>query len=180
MPAPSSPFSTDHYLYKMLYEPAAAQICFIHPNYITGAALLMTVPIVMALLYRWTLGPLLLLIAIRTVLDCMDGAVARACDLKSPFGSLFDHVTDNVFNLAVVTTVAYMVAKRSGFVLGTKTCIAVAVCLVTLVGVLYSSSLIEADQNMNSQPTLFVFLHDNMLLSMMLYGCVAWWLANRF
>jgi len=179
MPAPTTHLSTDHFLYTNIYNPLAANLCFIHPNYVTGASMLLTAPIVFGLLHGWTLIPFLLIIGLRMILDCMDGAIARACNLKSKFGSLFDKATDNILHIAVIVTLVYILSIKYGFT-AWKTQLILWIGVVTIINNLYTAFLMEEDEQMANMHDLVILVHDNMLLAGLLYGTVIWCIANVF
>lgn len=45
----------------------------------------------------------LIALTIRQYLDMMDGSVARVCDMKSKFGNYYDHISDAVYVLGLLT-----------------------------------------------------------------------------
>jgi phosphatidylglycerophosphate synthase len=98
MPAPSSRswYATDALLYDALYEPLAKQMCFLNPNWVTAACFAMLGPLVYGLYARWPLWVLLTLMFVRQSLDCMDGAIARACKSTSWLGAFLDSLEDTV------------------------------------------------------------------------------------
>lgn len=114
MPAPKdTSWSTDHYLYEWIYNPLAEQLCFLNPNHITIACFLMLVPILYGLRAGWGLPLLLALTFVRQSLDCLDGAVARACNKRSRLGAILD-MTEDVMSIASIGIfVVYMLSGRS-------------------------------------------------------------------
>ena len=107
MPAPDKLWwSTDSYLYKHLYEPLSKHLCIVSPNLITALSFLMTFPILYVLLEYKSLPLLLLLVFIRQSFDCMDGAVARACNACTKIGAHLDIWSDiiaaSIFFTAIV------------------------------------------------------------------------------
>ena len=179
MPKPTTPLSTDHILYTNIYNPLATKLCFIHPNYVTAASLLLTIPIVFSLLHGSALIPFLLVIGLRMILDCMDGAIARACNLKSKFGSLFDKAADNILHIAIVVTLVYILSIKYGFT-AWKTQLILWFGVISTISNLYTAFLMEEDEQMANMHDLVVLVHDNMLLAGLLYGAVVWSVANVF
>lgn len=96
MPAPKSRVSTDYYLYALLDRIVKNTTkCAIHPNIYTsiGAGL---IPVLIYYMHRKDKYMVLFLMVLRYIFDCLDGLVARKCDLGTEFGKLFDEITDHV------------------------------------------------------------------------------------
>ena len=98
MPLPiSSVASTDAVFYRVLERLMPGQQgCWLHPNVITAANLLIVMMILRNLLNGGTVRAALLLAFIGRILDLMDGAQARRCNLKSRTGELFDLGVDTL------------------------------------------------------------------------------------
>jgi phosphatidylglycerophosphate synthase len=177
MPAPTSPTSTDHYLYKYIYTPLAENICFIHPNYISIANILITIPLVVAaLLNRWSIGAFVAIFALHAFIDCMDGSVARTCSLKSKMGALLDTVSDVLFMVIAGIVAIYMLIQRHG--LGSWKTIAIGTLIAMTV--LVASVGIDYVHNEDSESISFVNLvHDNTTLIVTGAGAVVWWLIHE-
>jgi phosphatidylglycerophosphate synthase len=107
MPSPSSTswIATDGLLYDTVYNPLAKQMCFLNPNWVTAACFAMLGPLAYGLYARWPLWLLLALMFVRQSLDCMDGAIARACKTTSWLGAFLDSLEDTV-SIAVFGAVA--------------------------------------------------------------------------
>jgi len=163
MPAPTTPYSSDYWLYKYLYTPLAIQLCFIHPNWITFAALLLIIPIVFSLLYHSPLWTVIGLFEGRAVLDCLDGAMARASHTKSKWGAAFDRFGDDTFLTTICITLLYIVGTKYS-IYSWKMGILGLIGL-TIVGFLACDTSVY---------------HDNYTLFNGLWGYIAWFLANRF
>ncbi len=129
MPAPTEHwFATDSFLYKQLYQPLAAHMCWIHPNIITLMCFLFVFPILYGLHNGWPLWILLGIVFVRQSLDCLDGAVARECKVASKLGALLDILEDTA---TVILLGGYMVwALRTQRVLSATMFIAFAYRLV--------------------------------------------------
>lgn len=93
MPAPKHKFSTDYPLYALL--GCIVNSCAIHPNVYTsiGAAL---IPVILYYMHKKDKWMVLFFMVLRFVLDCLDGLVARKCDLGTEFGKNFDLITDHI------------------------------------------------------------------------------------
>lgn len=101
MPAPLGEYSSDFYIYKaldMVYDT-----CKIHPNIITGMGFMLT-PIIAYFMIRKQKWPVLFVGILCFLFDCLDGMVARKCDLQTKSGERFDHISDCV-KLLVFSTI---------------------------------------------------------------------------
>jgi phosphatidylglycerophosphate synthase len=177
MPAPTSPYSTDYYLYKYLYTPLAENICFIHPNYISIANMLMSTPLVVyALLNRWSLGAVIAVFLFHIILDCMDGAVARACNKKSKLGADLDSASDILFIAAFGITICYIFIKNYGLT-SWKTIIISFLVLVSLILQIQSILCTHSDEYLPTPSE--VLFNDNLTLRGVAIGAIAWWLVNK-
>ena len=50
----------------------------------------------------------LIFLGVRQYLDMLDGSVARTCDMKSKFGNYYDHISDAVFIVGLLTLFVYL------------------------------------------------------------------------
>ena len=178
MPVPSTPYSSDYWLYTYLYNPLAARLCFIHPNWITFAALLLTIPVVVALLHHSPLWSIVLLFTLRAALDCMDGAVARSCNSTSEWGALFDKISDNIFLMAVIVTLLYCIGVQYSLD-SWKTGLIGVLGVIIMTSTLYEAHAVHGGSLTDAMP-ITILLHDNYTLFNGLSGAFVWWLANRF
>jgi len=116
MPEPSSIYSTDMYIYKYITNPIASKNCYLKPNYITIFAICLTIPVVYGLLNNWSTQTMILLIILRTFLDCLDGAVARKCNKFSEFGGKLDGYGYLLFNSCFILTMIYLLYNKSNII----------------------------------------------------------------
>ena len=108
MPAPTSKYSTDVYVYRAL-EPLAARCdAFLSPNVVTllGLACGLLAMSLMAL-PRPPWPAVVALVMVHAVADCLDGAIARRCDRGTEFGKTLDVVSDHVFGVVASAVVVY-------------------------------------------------------------------------
>lgn len=88
----------------------------VHPDYVTAAALALSVLGGLALhASRWV--PLLLLLVIpvaigRTALNALDGLVARGTGLARPFGEVLNEFCDRLSDVALLTGVSFAVGAN--------------------------------------------------------------------
>ena len=177
MPAPSSEYSTDHYLYKYIYTPLSENICFIHPNYISVANMLISTPlVVVSLLNHWSLGAVIAVFLFHTIIDCMDGAVARACDKKSKLGAALDSASDIVFLVAITITIIYLFVQSRGFLSWETISVSTVLIITTLVASIGTDHIHKDDYKSIS---FIDVVNDNTTVLYVLGGAIAWWLVNR-
>lgn len=102
MPEAMSPGSFDYYLYKHIANPLARKSCgTVSPNMVTLGTLVLVVPMLHNLLTGGGVVPFALVVIARQLGDCLDGAIARICDMGSPSGALFDTTSDYLFGCAL-------------------------------------------------------------------------------
>ena len=70
----------------------------VHPNVVTIIAFLVIFPIIY-MLKRRMYALAVVLIVFRSILDMMDGALARKCNQTSKFGHTLDAIADNLFHI---------------------------------------------------------------------------------
>ena len=117
MPAPISQTSSDELVYKYVCVPLAKHICFIHPNFITLACFLLVIPIIYIILNDapFAFALLLFLVIVRSVLDCLDGAVARQCNKTSKLGMTLDAMNDFCSWLLIGLAMTWMLRNKRAF-----------------------------------------------------------------
>jgi len=103
------------------------------------------------------------------VLDCVDGSVARTCDATSDFGSLFDKISDNIFLLAVISVLFYIILVKHGLY-SWKTGLLFAVGTLIL-----WNGVLEFHKDHTG-----TFTNDWYTVLNCLYGAMAWYIANQF
>lgn len=111
MPAPLSSLSTDQFIYDYVCNPLARHICFIHPNVISIIGFLITFPIIYNLITHQHITILILFVLAKTILDCLDGAVARACNKTSKIGKYLDITCDAISQVMIGTAVWYILSS---------------------------------------------------------------------
>jgi len=85
----------DYYVYQII-NPIAEKLCFIHPNYITLASGLCGIPMAMNMYYHDSVYMFAFYTILKYVLDCLDGSVARKCNLTSNLGAILDVLADTI------------------------------------------------------------------------------------
>jgi len=112
MPAPTTKLSTDAMLYDAIYDPLAKRLCFLDPNWVTVACFAMIAPLIYGLYKKWPLWLLLVVIFVRQSLDCLDGAIARACNRKSWLGAFLDCLEDTLSIIIFGAFVLWILATK--------------------------------------------------------------------
>lgn len=87
--------------------------CKINPNVITAINLFVVTPLIFyCLLCHNNLYTLVLLTILRGYFDNLDGHIARKCNMKSRFGSMFDLFGDAIFGLGLILILIYSIWKN--------------------------------------------------------------------
>lgn len=120
MPAPQTSTSTDIYVYRGL-RPLLVCHPYLSPNVITVLGLLVGL-LAMSLLAQasppWL--AVIVLVVLRSVMDCLDGAVARHCGTTSAIGKTLDVVSDHVYFLVFAAVVLYKLFAHARVDLSTR------------------------------------------------------------
>ena len=177
MPLPTSKYSTDYYLYEFILNPIAKRICFISPNFITFIGLIVIIFIYLNLLYKSNIIIFIILILIRSILDCLDGSVARICDKQSRFGVMFDILSDTLFNaLLLIYIIYYFINKKGKYKVNFVQIILFIIGIITILFMLFNvyNELIDNRSKVNLYFNNYFdeFFHDNSVILISLY-CIA-------
>ena len=146
MPRPET--GSDVFVYNAL-DKIVPFLCKhnVHPNYITLVGFLTN----FLLLSNIAPSHKVLVLVINRILDCLDGEVARKCDMKSKFGSYLDTVTDAfTATIVVLGLTGIKPTVRNLF-------IAFTVIFIIL------NCLMDID-NDHSMPETMMRIHDNSIL----------------
>lgn len=162
MPEPFSEWASDHPVYKYGTKPVGSSICFIHPNIITLIGLGITVPVVLNIVGNQSRIALVLLMLVRSLLDCLDGSTARACNKVTRFGAFLDVFCDTTYVTAITITVFYVMFKQGLF--GMAQWITVIVMVFISLGAM-NETYVEATKIDNRfNMTYARLIHDNTVL----------------
>ena len=85
----------------------------VHPNYITFAGLILILAGSVALYYKMTV-PAFVLLAVGSLLDAVDGAVARKMGIESDFGAFLDSTVDR-FSDALPFMATALIYSQEGY-----------------------------------------------------------------
>lgn len=174
MPAPSSKYSIDHYLYQHIFNPLARKLCFIHPNLVTLSNLLLIIPVGYNLLNNGSIYQFMSLILVRQIFDNLDGSIARECNKGTNFGKFFDIVVDTAMAVTVCAILFYKtkkITKVTSIILFMN--IIVTFQLLTL--------LYKTCKNKNFYESSIVnFFHDNVLFAGFIYYSITKIYLNNY
>ncbi len=90
-----------------------AEVRWITPNGLTWVSFLSKVAAVPMILERWDIA-VIVMFQLHTVLDCMDGTLARYRKRPSVMGAFLDKVTDMVGLLGIMAAYGWRAAEESG------------------------------------------------------------------
>lgn len=165
MPAPTSPFSTDYWLYKYIYTPLASKLCFVDPNIVSIICFFFVFPLIYGLTHGWSLWILIIFACIREALDCMDGAIARACDRKSDLGALLDYIADIGSLFLLWGVVLWIIMHKRSISTGFIYFFASLGLVLVGVGICVFQDIIQKKPPMQSWANIFAIFHNNSVLS---------------
>lgn len=167
MPEPTSPYSTDYYLYKQVYNPISKKICFIHPNIITLSSLFLVKPLIDNIVLKKSINEFLTIEFLKYIIDCFDGSIARKCNKKSYFGSILDFSIDSLF-----WNIIYFFLYKKILQLSSNKLQKTIIHLVYIYWIIGNIKRIyfriknktEDDEEINNEFKLRKFYHDNMFI----------------
>lgn len=135
----------------------------------------MIIPLAYGLMHGWSLSTILLLAFIRISLDCLDGAVARSCNLYSELGKILDSASDLITVLTLLVVVVYTVGKKKGF--NSSYFKMITMLLLLALGIyIYTTFYCYNDKLKESH--IARFMHDNTVLTVPLTALGAWWMVR--
>ena len=115
MPEPFNKWSSDYPIYRYVLNPLARKICFVHPNIVTLACGLTTIPIVLNIINNGSSAALVFWFVLKALLDCLDGSIARSCNKSSKLGAFLDIFDDSFSSILITCSVIYVILKRRLF-----------------------------------------------------------------
>ena len=171
MPQPdNATFSIDYYIYENIYNPIAKNICFIHPNIITIIGGLLTMPMYKNLLYDGDINIFIFIGFIKYILDCLDGSIARKCNLKSEIGAFLDIFMDTVsINSLLLLSIYKLYSKRKEYFYNKY-----LIFIAGLIIIYFLNQVKEEIQTIRNKDSMFIskidkFIHDNLILIIPLF-----------
>lgn len=157
MPQPKK--GIDLFFYQNVFNPISKKLCPIHPNIITLSNFIFTYLIAYNLLFEDNINKLLLFTLLRSILDCLDGSVARVCDLKSDLGALLDVLSDTIFIIIVGIISIYKIYPNNNILV-------FIIAFIMLYMLCQTINEILGKRNNNNMFSFGFdeFIHDNILL----------------
>ena len=165
MPLPtSSVASTDAVFYRVLERLMPGQQgCWLHPNVITTANLLVVMMILRNLLNGGTLRAALLLAFLGRILDLLDGIQARRCNLKSRVGELFDLGVDTLCHSGIsLLALLWLTSSRSEWGGWMSVLLAIGPVIGIVFPAAWWGAMLAGD--IAGAPNCIKFMHDNSVL----------------
>lgn len=160
-------FSFDEYIYKYI-KNLPNKICFLEPNYITIFNYIITLLIGYLIYTDKSILIIILLTIFRSILDILDGAVARKCDKTTKLGAKLDVFGDALFGLLMVLIFCIKAINN------TK----IFFILLFIFGLFYALEL-SINFNILYKNKFFSLLHDNTLISIPLLILIGIYLIKK-
>jgi len=136
--------------------------------------MILIIPIVCSIIYKWHFSTFLLLIIVRAFLDCLDGSVARSCDKKTTLGAYLDSVGDSIALFAFLCAFLYVYIKDKG-VHTAHNIYVYCIFAVALFSIVYLNNKVHNKIGFNAIEKV---LHDNYTLFNIGLATVAWFFIN--
>ena len=152
MPDNKNSYSIDYYVYK--YSPLI--IPDINPNIVTTINLLLIIPMVYLLYYNIYFKIYIFISFIRSILDIMDGSIARHFNRCSTFGKYYDFMVDFIFWQSLLFTKYTITGYKS------------IICL-NIYGFYLLYRFLSHGEDLFSDNIVFQMSHDNTLIFVPLY-----------
>ena len=149
--------SIDKYIYEYI-KNLPEIICFLEPNYITIFNYIVTFLVGYLIYNDKSLIIIILLLVLRSILDILDGAVARKCDKTTKLGASLDVIGDALLGFLMVI-IFYIKSTNK-----TK----IFFILMFIFGLFYSIELF-INYNILYKYKLFALAHDNSVIFVPLF-----------
>ena len=159
--------STDIYVYN-LANFFSERNCYLNPNWVTAIGFLITVILLFLFYYNKHYLIILYLTIIRSILDLLDGSVARKCNKISKEGKIYDFLNDLFFYIAI-PFLTFLIIPDKYYII--KFCIII---------VFFSVLLSFFKTNNKGFSTIGIIFHDNYILSSVLYISSFYFLKEFF
>lgn len=162
MPDPISQFASDRIIYDYICYPLSKHICFVPPNAITFLCFLCIIPIMYNIYKNGPILPLIAWVALRGILDCLDGALARKCETISPLGAKLDIINDTVALIAVVAVVFIKL-------IGTKYYFVLIFPLILVFRLIQTSFYTLSGRDVVRDHPIIKYFHDNTVINAIVF-----------
>lgn len=175
MPEPSS--GTDIYIYDAL-KKVAPRLCWLSPNVVTVLGGLCVFPILYILKTKGGLFAFLLVAMFRQLLDCLDGVIARRCDLQSVLGAKLDFYADVAYHFIIGIYLLRNIFLSTKAPKSLKV-VSFTIILLVMCGFVYGNMYTYNSSNKAMQPTrgdrFIQASHDNSVVVSMLLSCLIYY-----
>lgn len=162
MPEPFTSWATDYPIYNYITKPLAKYSCFIHPNIVTLIGTISIIPIFINILQNGSRIGLLFWMVFRSLIDCLDGSVARACNKVTKTGSLLDIISDTIYAIFLTIGIIYVLFKYKLF--GIPHYILVCLLIIYCLCALYEIYVEITNDKKRFENQYVKFVHDNTVL----------------
>ena len=181
MPQPDCVYCSDYYLYKHIFNPIAKNICFIHPNIITIIGGLFTKPMYDNLKNNGSIIPFILFGLLKIIFDCLDGSIARQCNLRSEIGALLDIGMDTVTLNILLSFVIYKLYVKMDVYEYNK----YLIIILGLIMIYFINQVIEEVKGLRNNETMFKsvfdkFIHDNLTVIVPIFYLILKLIINNY
>jgi len=127
----------------------------------------------------WTASPLWIVgawVLTRHFIDCLDGAVARRCELKSEWGAIFDIVCDTFYMIVIAGIICYRALTAADINLKTVIIInAMIIWSYSMICICY-----EKLYGIKRQPTFVELIgHDNGVITALILVFIYGWAYEK-
>ena len=174
MPCPIDDNSSDAFIYNNILNPLSKHICFIHPNYVTITNMIIIIPLVYGILYKWSFPTFITLIFVRAVLDCLDGSIARTCKTTSELGALLDRLGDSLALLSIATSLVYLIYLKYG---KKSYMYIILFMLFVLSNVMYVNYKLDNKEKLTG---IYKCFHDNYIVFNVAFGSLLWGFIHSY
>lgn len=160
-------FSFDEYIYEYI-KNYSDNLCFMEPNYITIFNYFVTFLIAYLIYTDKSILIIILLVIFRSILDILDGAIARKCDKTSKLGANLDFFGDVLFGITM-GIIFYIKSPNNQ---------KIYFILTFIFGLFYALEL-SINFNILYKNKFFSLLHDNTLISIPLLILIGIYLIKK-
>ena len=148
------------YFYQLI-NSMDQSICFLEPNHITLFNLLLSMIIIYCVYQKnIKLQYLIILIFMRSILDCLDGGIARKCDKTSTEGKYLDLIGDIIFTILLFVVLYVNIKKEYRWIKKIIPFIILIILYIGCDGMVNNYRLLKSD--------LGIIIYENSIITTML------------
>ena len=160
-------FSFDRYIYEYI-KNLPKIICFLEPNYITIFNYFVTLLLGYLIYTDKSILIIILLAIFRSILDILDGAIARKCDKTTKFGAKLD-VLGDILSALTITIIFYIKLKNN---------IKIFFMILIILGSFVSLDL-YINYNIIYKYKVIELIHDNTIIVLPLFILISMYLIKK-